>query len=201
MSFMIHLQSGDGLNRLAMLAGLAGKSRPILEAAARSVRLLLQSHFQARDQTPNQLGGERTHFWLDVLKSTQIGPTDEGQSSVIVGDARLPQRVYGGTIRPKNCKMLAIPVDAAAYGRRPATFEMVTGLKLFCISAGGTVGLVTKGQHGYFGFGVWRYVLAYKVDQKADPQALPDREKIEQAAVDGAEKQLKIMIQRDQPMK
>ena len=55
---------------------------PGLRVAARAVANLLRSHFQAKDAAePNKLGGQRTHFWLEIKHSVN-NPVDSGPNSV-----------------------------------------------------------------------------------------------------------------------
>lgn len=65
-----------------------------------------------------------------------LSRTDDNQASVLVGDHRFGQKVFGGTIRPKIAKWLAIPARAEAHGRRPKTFTMATGIGLHFVLTG-----------------------------------------------------------------
>jgi hypothetical protein len=193
-SITIHVDRGPANVAWAFLRSVAEHPRAIFSAGARALRLRLQRHFRERDQTPNSLGGQRSHFWLDVYKSTQLGEITDRSGSVVVGDARYAQKVFGGTIRAKNVTMLAIPVDPEAYNRRPAVFEAATGLPLFLIPRTGGAVLATAG----FGTVTPRYVLKKSVTQQPDPNAMPPREELEKVALEAAEREIQTQARRAQ---
>ena len=199
----VRLESSELRNRLQALMRMTERPRSLLQAAARGVRKLLQQHFKMRDQTPNQLGGKRTHFWLDVYKSTQLGEVTDSYAVVGIGDARFGGKLHDNTITPGKgissktgapTRNLSIPVDPEAYGRRPAVFESETGLKLIPLSIGGRIGaLGTSGGVGRLL--VVRYILVKRVFVPRDPNALPADQAMEAAAGDAAQAQLNSQIQ------
>ena len=195
---MIQVQMNSAALQVSLGEILAQARRPraMLYAAAGAVRKYLQVHFKDRDRTPNKLGGERTHFWLDVYRSTQLGEVTDSYSTVVIGDTRFTQKVYGGRITAKNVRNLSIPLVPEAHGRRPAVFEQETGLKLFLIKSRGGIFLATRAAESKFLEVV--YLLRPFVDQDADPDALPPWEDVEQAALAAAEAQLQTEIQRAQ---
>lgn len=89
----------------------------------------LRMRFAALDsERPNQLGGDRTHFYGDCADMTSwtylpdgvlVSVTKEGIRTRIMGTGYLP----GGAILPVNAEKLAIPAIAEAYGHAPAEFE------------------------------------------------------------------------------
>ncbi len=192
----VHLESGQARNELAEIGRLLGKPRVAMQAAGRGARKLLQGHFRNRDRTANKLGGRRTHFWLDIYKSTQLGPVTDTSVTVTIGDHRFAQKVFGGRIVAKVAKALSIPVDPEAHGRRPEVFERETGLDLVFIKQRNNALLATRVE-GSEALRV-RYLLVPFVDQAPDPEALPPREQIEQAAVDAAQAQLQAAIRAAQ---
>jgi hypothetical protein len=192
------LQSGEFMSILQSLRERSQRPRALLQAAGMGVRKLLQAHFKTRDQTANKLGGDRTHFWLDVYKSTQMGEVTDRSATVLVGDARFAAKVKDTTILPGKglssktgaaTKFLAIPVDPMAHGRRPAVFESKFGLQLFPVMTGkkkAAIGLATAGPGDIF---VMRYLFARAAHVKADPFALPPQPAIEDAALTAAKNQ------------
>lgn len=153
----------------------------------------LRAHFRRRDTVGNQLGGRRTHFWQAMADSVSSRRSGVGRVLISVTDPRFVQKVYGGTVVPKNGpKALTIPVNPAAYGRKASVYEQETGHKLFVIvwssPHGNSIGaLCAKTDPAGKLFEVI-YLLMAKVNQKADPQALPDRDEWSAGLIDRAEK-------------
>lgn len=202
----IHLESGPLRSALGQLSSLAEHPRPLLAAATGAARKVLQEHFRMRQQTPNKLGGRRTNFWQDVYRSTQIGEVNDQYGVVVIGDVRFAQKLYGGTIRAgkgvssktgKLTKYLSIPARTEAYGLRPSQLEDKLGVALYFVkgSRGGAL-VVKTGKKSQLGMVM--YWLTKQVTQAPDPQAMPSREKIEQAAIGAAESHLRTVVQRNQ---
>jgi hypothetical protein len=105
---------------------------------------------------------------------------------VTIRDRRFAQKLYGGTITPKNADALTIPESPEAYGRTAGTFEAETGLKLFVVKIGGTKAndfenaILAAHENGKSGFTV-EYLLTKSVTQQADADALPDMRLLETA--------------------
>jgi len=168
------------------------RNRPgIMKVVGRRGSNELKKHFRMRNRTPNKLGGTRTNFWQGVADAVQ-NPVLVGDSGVCISinHPAFAQKVFGGTIKPKNAKALTIPVEPEAYGRTVATFQQETGIQLFLLKkkAGGMSNLLAGivDEHTVKVF----YVLQSSVDQAADPQALPDQNQFEAALLDEAEQYL-----------
>jgi len=164
----------------ARLRDSAKRPRAILAAAGRAAANALRRHFRERDAVEvNKLGGKRTHFWLQVMRSVQAPISDDQEARISINHPGIAQKVFGGTITAKRVKNLAIPQTPEAYGRAPAVFEQETGLKLFCISGRGAAVLATRrgAVRGLFGAETGlqvEYVLKPSVTQDATPGALPE---------------------------
>ncbi len=192
----ITLQSGEARNQIQDLGKLLGRPRSIVQAAVRSTRTRLQRHFTERDRTGNIMGGRRTHFWQDIRKSTQVGEVTDRYGFVVIGDPRFAQKLFGGTIVAKEKEALTIPVAPEAYGRRAETLERELGIKLFVVSREFGNGLLAAA----FGNEIKVfYVLKKSVDQDADPEALPPRQELEDAAIDGARTYVETTVRNSQP--
>jgi hypothetical protein len=141
-------------------------------------------HFRGKDKSPNKLGGNRTHFWLEVGRSVNE-PELLGDGSgvqVAVSHPVFAHKVKGGQISAKRAKALTIPLTPEAYGRRASVFERETGMKLFL--------LPDKDAHKAFlatedssGAVKRQYLLTPSVDQQADPTAMPDESRLREAVV------------------
>ena len=150
----------------------AKRPRAILAAAARAMRNFLVRHFRKLEtENPNQLGGERQHFWLQVGRSVQNPVITETTATVAVSDPRYAFKVYGGTITAKRVNMLTIPVSPEAYGRSASVLEREEGVKLIAIGHEGRGVLAEELPAG--GIKV-HYVLRRSVTIPPFPGALPD---------------------------
>lgn len=171
---------------------------PGLKIAGRAVYGLLRRHYQEKDaKEPNKLGGDRKHYWLKVASSVNVPKqTGPAQVTVSISEPTILQKIKGGTITAKRTRMLAIPVDKAAYGRRPSVLANELGITLFVISKFGRAFLVGRlTQNLAFGAAPKRrdavigttsahalrifYVLKKSVTQKPTPGALPPESDIE----------------------
>jgi hypothetical protein len=176
----IELNDDSTVGQLRELLGKVRNPQGMLRAVAKRAEGELKAHFRNRDVvSPNKLGGERTHFWAQVEK-TVFSEVDEGSSAVNLGVSHpaFAQKLYGGVIRAKSARALAIPVTAEAYGKTTAEFEAATGLRLFLIKPNSTALLATR-LEGAQGIKV-QYVLKAEVYQEADAEALPDRESMKE---------------------
>ena len=207
----VTVDTGTLRNRLRNISTLCEVPRAALQAAGRAVEGLLVRHFAKKDLTPNRLGGRRTHFWADIGASTQITETTPTYCIVNIGDPRFPQKVYGGTIVPKNVKWLTIPAIPEAHGRRAAVFETETGIKLRFVPLAAdkaelreVVSTVLRKRR--LGENAGRkkrdqdtggrtvYWLRKSVTQGPDKTAMPERQQIEYTALTGAEDYLRTKI-------
>jgi hypothetical protein len=142
-----------------------------LKAGGKGLIDFLKRHFAKKDQSePNQLGGDRTHFWLQIGRSVEESPTiEQGRVRIPIRDKRFPQKLYGGQIVPKRAKALTIPIHPAAHGRSAAQVSAkVGGLFILKTKAGeaflaGKVGKVVT----------LYYLLKRRVFQAPWPGTLP----------------------------
>lgn len=186
---------GDALT--AELAGFAEHlQRPsgLARVLGLELRNRLKSHFIAKDKAePNQLRGERTHYWRAVSQSVSQDPdvAADGRSvSVSITHPTFAQKLYGGVIVPKEKKFLALPASPQAHGVATKDFEAKTGRTLFVLRLGGTKSnsfrslLLASRVAG--GVQV-EYVLRRSVTQKPTPGALPPTPELEAALRDRAQ--------------
>lgn len=171
--------------------------RRVLDGAGREVVKQLKSHFNRKDRSePNKLSNRRSRFWQQVARSVNQPVLENASTvSVTISDPRFAQKLFGGTLRAKRSKFLAIPVEERAYGRYPgnkhgfgSSFENETGLKLVFIRNGksafqNAVLAVKEGK----GLTV-EYVLTKSVNQKADTTALPEKAALETAILARAQR-------------
>lgn len=137
----------------------------VARVAGRSLRNNVRSHLFAKNNTsPNRLGGVRTNFYASAARGVQNPSVSGNTATVSVNKVGIRLRYYGGTIVPRTAKLLTIPADASAHGRRAREFS---DLKAIFFRGGRAVGaLVTEAGQVMF----W---LARSATQKADPSVLP----------------------------
>jgi hypothetical protein len=205
----VHVDARALRAELDRLQRLIGRPRGVLQAAARSVRILLQRHFQERDRPSNRLGGRRTHFWLQIRRATQIAEVTDRRAVISVADPRFAHKVTGGRLTPKNVKWLAIPAVSEAHGLRPKAFEMHAGIGLKFVRGVRAAMLVEadatrirKTKQGFKSAGDVGgrviYWLVKSVVQAPDPRALPPRNTIESAALLGAQRYVQAILGKTQ---
>jgi len=120
------------------LQGMDGRMQRVSEVMARAVVGLFVERYRQFDRTrPNALGGTRTHFWGAVAKSVHAANITPQGFDVDVTHVGVRLRWLGGTVTPGkgiSCKtgrptrMLTIPVDAEAHGRRACEYDNLTPL-------------------------------------------------------------------------
>lgn len=108
-------------------------------------------------------------FWDELARAVSVSWDHTGAVVYIKGDDRARKgahKQYGGEIRPKQAKALAIPIDDMVRGKRPAEMA-VNNLFIAPKSASGD----TAGVLGYTAGGKFRplFVLRKKVTQQPDP--------------------------------
>lgn len=168
-------------NRLLLQAK---RPRALLAAAGRAVANRLRKHYrELNPKRANQLGGKRTNFWLQIMRSVQAPIVHDRSAVVSITHPVIAHKVKGGEIRAKRARLLTIPVSPEAYGRTASTFEHETGLKLFLLKMAGKALLASKDAAGRL---TVQYLLKASVNQKPDPDALPAQKDLEQAAIAAA---------------
>ena len=104
--------------------------------------------------------------------------------TISVTDSRFAQKVFGGVIKAKRVKNLAIPLEPEAYGRSPRTFEAETGMALFFLRANGRSFLAHA--QDITDVKVF-YLLTPSVNQQPDATALPDHEHLARVVIAAAQ--------------
>lgn len=155
---------------------------PGLMIAGRAVANVLRAHYREKHaKEPNKLGGKRQNYWLGVRHSVNNPqPSGAAQVTVSISHPSIMQKIKGGTITAKRVRMLTIPVDKEAYGRRASDLEHELNLKLFVFTKDGRAYLAGRTDSAA-PLRVF-YVLKRSVNQKPDPTALPPEEMIRETA-------------------
>ncbi len=170
----------SGLNSLE---ALMGAPRPIMAAAGKGVEKQLRSWFLGRDKEGNKRGWTSKHFWnREVRSNTALGEVSDAAAAVVISSPAFAQKMFGGTIKPKRGKFLALPLTADAYqagSPREGGFD-----DLFCVKSGKGNWFLAVHEGKALRL---KYRLVRSVTQAADPRALPPQEELEKTVVNAAE--------------
>lgn len=176
------------------LTDLLGRcsGRAINDTIGEAAADLTRSHFAyLNGSRANKLGGARTNFYAQAVRSTNYRLDPDG-ATVQVNMLGIAQRYYGGEIRPlPPRKYLTIPACAEAYAKRASAFSGLLHVQKY----GSRLALVentrsdisrTKSgkvrNRGTKGGRVF-YWLVPSVYQQPDPGVLPTRVAYEQAII------------------
>jgi hypothetical protein len=136
---------------------------------------------QTRHATAERLGAAPTGYWAQAAEKIESGAaleTDETAATLTLDHGGFARAFRDVTIRPKNGKFLAIPINAISYGRRAA--EMWEEYHLFI--KGGVV--MMHDQAGGTG-AIPVFALVRSVTQPQDRSLLPSDEMWATAATEG----------------
>jgi len=186
----IILNDKETTEGLGQIADRVSNPIAMLSVVGRRGANELKSHFRARNNTPNKLGGRRTNFWRQIADSVN-SPVVESSHRVRISvtDRRFLQKVYGGRIKPDRAKALTIPVAVESYGLTVQQFQQASGIQLFLLRKKG--GAFTNLLAGAIGSSHGEFKVYYElqpyVDQDKDPEALPPEGKFGAALLDEAQ--------------
>lgn len=165
---------------------------------ARQAANLLRRHYRKLEQTaPNKMGGVRTHWWRQVHDSVHnpimVSAT---AAAVAITQPGVVLRLKGGTVRPKQARALAIPVNRISYGvwARDWAFQH-PDRPLFKIKGPRGTYLAAKA-----GEGSKRLVVLYRLATRAeippDPRVLPEAQEFQASLRSYAAQRLLTLINR-----
>lgn len=196
----VHINREGFVKKMDATLAQAKNPGAIMAGVGREAVNRLKAHFRELDKTQvNHLAPERReHFWRQVGNSVHapvLAPSGR-TVTVSITDPRYAQKLFGGTLRAKTTRNLAIPEEPEAYGRRPKVYEQETGHKLFVIKQNSNVLLATAIAGG--GLQV-EYLLTPSVHQDAEPKAFPDQAQFEKALTDRADAMLERQLKEQGP--
>lgn len=176
------------------------QARGLALVAARAVGGLVKDHLYGLDQQRHRYG---SHFYRQAADSVTTGAAPEG-AVVSITQLGFRQRLFGGTIRPKNVRYLTLPAHPDAFGKRAREFNDLdfayrvnpaTGALQPCLIRRAQTSIRyrrTKGKDGVVRLKVAAvtslqaevmFWLVKSVSQPADPSVLPHGEQMSARAV------------------
>lgn len=194
-----------------VIAGLAN-TRPLMQRVGGDLARVVRRHFAARDQEPNAKGWPKRHFWAqEGRRNTALASYSDNEAVVTIASAAIAHKLYGGTVRPKRGRALAIPASAEAYrAGQPSTMDRDM-LDFVPLRRGGLVGMLIERQHDTLrrtkkglrqgekrGGKVWFWLMA-QTTHAADPRALPDRQALDAAALSAAQNYVNNILEKSRP--
>jgi hypothetical protein len=184
----------------------------LMQAVTKAVQVKLVEHFAARQAEGNKRGWPSQKFWHggrnSVANQTAVGEVTPLEGIVVIASLPFIHKVTGGPIEAKRRKNLRIPLRAEAYamsgegsiqGRVPGLFLIKTLKGAWLVKWKQTR---VKGQRraslgiSNEGLEFW-FRLTPRVEQDADPRALPEREEIIATIEDAGRKALPLLINRN----
>lgn len=172
-----------------MLSSVAGSDRrDMLAVCARRLVNTLKEHFSVKERLPNKQGWKKSHFWSQVRSSVGIKSVTNTEATVTISDPRFSIHYYGGTVRPKEAKALAIPLVPEAKGIYPRS-GLIPGLFLVRTLKGAFLATKDKGKSMFLKF--W-FVLVKSATIPKDPTALPPDKTISESL----EKEASLFLMR-----
>ncbi len=143
----------------------------------------LKDYFFTRNARPNKRGWPSQNWWAGVADATQLTEvTEEGATVTVAHREGFAIRVHGGTIVPRERKVLTIPNIPEAYGKSVAEYEQATGRRLFRPAGARYMAFTDDGGESV----TLAYFLVSRVNIPADPEALPPTRQLEEALTEEA---------------
>lgn len=179
---------GNAGKQIERLAAKLSDAQKLNAAVGRGFERTLRRHFRELDKRPNRRGWKKSHFWQKIAADTAFIGADEQKATVAVQNAsgrKFAAKVFGARIRPKSGKkFLAIPAIEARYGVSPSSLDK-NELQFRRTRRGGLLGQIRAD-----GTMQVHYWLVRKADTPRDPDALPKKE----AVLDAAKKSISLYL-------
>lgn len=181
---------------LKRLINLATPPRLILIRLGKRLEIVLRKYFALKGQTPNRHNWPRQHFWdRRIRNATAFAYANDREAVVNISDPAFLTHYRGATIRPREKQALAIPLQAAAYGKQPSS-GLIPGLFLlrtkkgaYLVAYGDLFGRKSGASRATLHF-YWKLMRSVTVPR--DPNALPPDREIEAALLKEAQDYLKL---------
>lgn len=174
------------------------ETRPLMARLGRGLERDLRRHFLARDREGNRRGWPTRHFWArEVRAHTALTHIAAESATVAIASPPFAQKLYGGVIRPKRGRMLALPVTAEAYTAGSPKNWPASGRRYLFRPTGRRFLAVREAAGGRGSLRV-QYVLVPSVTQAPDARALPDIQAVSDRLTADAEAWIAAQMRRVQ---
>lgn len=188
LKFTVKAAKGAQVEQIEALQKKLSDAKGLNTAVGKAFEKTLRTHFRSLDRRPNKRGWKKSHFWQKIASDTVFAGADESKAVVAIGNSsgsKLAAKVFGARIRPKSGKkFLAIPAIEARYGVSPSSLDK-NELQFRRTRKGGLLGVIRAD-----GTMQVHYWLVRKADTPRDPDALPKKE----AVLDAAKKTISLYI-------
>ncbi len=188
LKFTVKAAKGAQVEQIEALQKKLSDAKGLNTAVGKAFEKTLRTHFRSLDRRPNKRGWKKSHFWQKIASDTVFAGADESKAVVAIGNSsgsKLAAKVFGARIRPKGGKkFLAIPAIEARYGVSPSSLDK-SELQFRRTRRGGLLGVIRAD-----GTMQVHYWLVRKADTPRDPDALPKKE----AVLDAAKKTISLYI-------
>ena len=187
MSIEVEMPTNEGQIRAELERIRSAETRRRLNGAlGKRVEIVVRGHFAKRPR--NKKGWPSQGFWRRRMRNaTALASYDHEGAEVRIADPAINQKVFGGTITPKEGKYLTIPARPEANGRSPRTFSDLRFVPLR--GRGRLRGMLVRTRQTFVknrkqvGGEVF-YWCVTQVTQAADPDALPSQVELDTAITD-----------------
>ena len=188
LKFTVKAAKGAQVEQIEALQKKLFNAKGLNTAVGKAFEKTLRTHFRSLDRRPNKRGWKKSHFWQKIASDTVFAGADESKAVVAIGNSsgsKLAAKVFGARIRPKSGKkFLAIPAIEARYGVSPSSLDK-SELQFRRTRRGGLLGVIRAD-----GTMQVHYWLVRKADTPRDPDALPKKE----AVLDAAKKTISLYL-------
>ena len=188
LKFTVKAAKGAQVEQIEALQKRLSDAKGLNTAVGKAFEKTLRTHFRSLDRRPNKRGWKKSHFWQKIASDTVFAGADESKAVVAIGNSsgsKFAAKVFGARIRPKSGKkFLAIPAIEARYGVSPSSLDK-NELQFRRTRRGGLLGVIRAD-----GTMQVHYWLVRKADTPRDPDALPKKE----AVLDAAKKTISLYI-------
>ena len=188
LKFTVKAAKGAQVEQIEALQKRLSDAKGLNTAVGKAFEKTLRTHFRSLDRRPNKRGWKKSHFWQKIASDTVFAGANESKAVVAIGNSsgsKFAAKVFGARIVPKSGKkFLAIPAIEARYGVSPSSLDK-NELQFRRTRKGGLLGQIRAD-----GTMQVHYWLVRKADTPRDPDALPKKE----AVLDAAKKTISLYI-------
>jgi hypothetical protein len=146
--------------------------------AAKDLRAYFRAHEKTKSKADTFFGSDRgkAHWWGKLAGKVSVGEVSASGATLTIGEPQMALQLYGGTVRPKTAKMLAIPLRPEVRGKSVVETKASLGLFLWKNKRTGKSFFAGKDASAKM---ILYYVRKPTVTVPADPKALPDMQALQ----------------------